>query len=89
MASDGLLNRAITGTCHMCQRARNVDKHLKAVGEVHHGYATGHIWECKKVEQCDESAKGRLNDKSLNPVKRNRIEISQKCGRITNYRIIV
>lgn len=43
MASNGLDSTAKSGKCRICQRVRNTSKYLKAVGEVRHGYATGHI----------------------------------------------
>jgi hypothetical protein len=56
MASNGLLNRAKKGKCRICQRQRCTEKHVRAVGEVSHGYATGHIWECIDVVECKEKA---------------------------------
>lgn len=60
MASNGLLKRAKTGKCRMCYRVRSTDKYLKAVGEVHHGSATGHIWECKDEKECEEAANKKI-----------------------------
>ena len=38
----------------------NTENQLKSVGEVRHGYATGHIWECINTEGCDKAARERL-----------------------------
>lgn len=56
MASNGLLNRAKKGKCRICYRVRCTNKHVKAVGEVRHGFATGHVWECKDIEECENGA---------------------------------
>jgi hypothetical protein len=82
MASDGLLNYAKTGKCHICHRVRKTDKHVKAVGEVRHGYATGHIWECIDTEECDRIAQDKIN--SGHP-KSELIKISISHGRIKEY----
>lgn len=86
MASNGLLNRAKKGTCRICQRVRNTDKYLHAVGEVLHGFATGHIWECTDVENCDKVAAAKLSGE-IRCVSKSRIEIALKKGRFTEYMI--
>jgi hypothetical protein len=60
MASDGISNRAEHGTCRMCLRVRKTDKFLKAVGEVRHGFVTGHIWECTDVDDCEKAIEKKL-----------------------------
>lgn len=65
MASNGLLQRAKTGTCRVCQRRRCTNKHVKVVGEVRRGYATGHIWECINIADCNKVAKQRIKDGHL------------------------
>jgi len=87
MASNGLLNKAKKGTCRICQRVRNTDNQVKAVGEVRHGYATGHIWECIDVEECDKKAKEKL-EKHKEGLIRARIEIALKIGRYKEYIIL-
>ena len=82
MASDGLLNYAKTGKCHICQRVRKTETQVKAVGEVRHGYATGHIWECIDTEECDKVAQERI---SAGHSKAELIKIATKCGRIKEY----
>jgi len=82
MASDGLLKYAKTGRCHICQRIRKTDTQVKPVGEVKHGYATGHIWECIDAEECERVARERI--KSGHP-KAKIIELSLKIGRAKNY----
>jgi hypothetical protein len=86
MASNGLNKKAKTGTCRVCQRARNTDKYLKAVGEIHHGFATGHIWECRDAEECDKTAKEKLNS-PMSIVVRERIKNALAKGRFTKYEI--
>ena len=60
MASNGLLNYAKTGRCRICRRVRKTDIQVKAVGEVRHGMATGHIWECIDTEDCDRVAEEKV-----------------------------
>ena len=84
MASDGLLNYAKTGKCRICHRVRKTDWQVKPVGEVRHGYATGHIWECKDVTDCEEVARKRMNDKSRPDCKL--IEINLQHGRFKTYK---
>lgn len=88
MASDGLKIKALTGTCRMCLRARSTDKYLNAVGEVRHGYATGHIWECIDKEECDKAAEKKLNSGKLGAVNRHKIEVAKERGRLTEYIIV-
>jgi hypothetical protein len=86
MSSNGLVNRAKMGRCRICQRVRSTNNHVKSVGEVCHGYATGHIWECIDVEECDKIAKHRLSE---NHMRKNEIEIALKRGRYSLYVYIV
>lgn len=87
MASDGLSNTARTGTCRMCLRARK-SEHLKIVGEVRHGFATGHIWECKNIVDCETAVMRKLNDDKLDSVKETKIRTAMKIGRYDKYVII-
>ncbi len=80
MASNGLLNRAKNGTCRICQRVRNTDKYLNIVGEVRHGFATGHVWECKDKAACIEVAKDKLKNKKGSGVMLSRIETALKIS---------
>lgn len=89
MASNGLDNKAKKGTCRICQRVRNTDNQVKAVGEVRHGFATGHIWECIDIEDCDKAAKERLQNWRLNGNLRGKIEIGLQRGRFTEYLVVV
>ena len=82
MASDGLLNYAKTGKCHICQRVRKTDTQVKSVGEVRHGYATGHIWECIDKEECDKVAQKKI---SAGHPKAELIKIALNHGRIKEY----
>lgn len=88
MASDGLTNRAKKGTCRICQRCRNTDNQVKAVGEVRHGFATGHIWECTDEKDCDKVAAEKLS-KNISGVIKARIETAIKVGRFTEYTVVV
>lgn len=88
MASDGLTNRAKKGTCRICQRSRNTDEKVKAVGEVRHGFATGHIWECLDIEDCDKVAANKLR-KNISDVTKAKIERAIELGRYTEYRVVV
>ena len=85
MASDGLLNRAKNGTCRICLRSRKTDTYVKAVGEVRHGFATGHIWECIDIADCDKAANERLQNWRLSGNVRAKIEIGLQRGRFTEY----
>lgn len=82
MASDGLVNYAKTGRCRICHRVRKTDTQVKAVGEVRHGYATGHIWECIDIEDCDKVAQERI---SAGHPKSELIKIAVAQGRIGGY----
>ena len=83
MASDGLLSPAKMGKCRICRRIRKTDTQVKAVGEVHHGYATGHIWECIDIENCEAIAMERANS---NRPDSKYITIALQEGRFTEYR---
>ena len=83
MSSDGLTHRAKNGKCRICQRTRDTNKHVKAVGEVSHGYATGHIWECIDEIECNKVANERLQDQTRKD--RYLIENALKRGRFTQY----
>lgn len=85
MASNGLLDRAKKGTCRICQRVRNTKEQVKAVGEVHHGFAVGHVWECIDIKDCDKVANEKLK-KNISGLIRGRIENSLKLGRFTEYK---
>ena len=82
MASNGLMKTAITGTCRICLRARNSNKYLKIVGEVSHGFATGHIWECFDIVDCDRVAMKKLNESHP---KKHIIEAALERGRFEEY----
>lgn len=87
MASDGLSKRAKSGTCRICQRSRKTDVYVKAVGEVRHGFATGHIWECIDINECNKTAKERLQNNKLNGLVRANIENGLRRGRFTEYTV--
>lgn len=89
MASNGLVNRAKKGTCRICQRVRKTDEQVFAVGEVRHGMATGHIWECKDHEDCNKAAQERLQNWRLNGNVRAKIEAGLNRGRFTEYTVVV
>jgi hypothetical protein len=82
MASNGLHSRAKNGKCRICHRTRSTGKYVKAVGEVNHGYATGHIWECRDIAECEKVARQRLNE---NRSDKNIIEIALRIGRFKEY----
>ena len=82
MASNGLEDFAKRGRCRICYRTRETVTHVKAVGEVRHGYATGHIWECIDVDECENVAKERVKN---NHPKGHLIEIGLRQGRFKNY----
>lgn len=52
------------GKCRICQRTRCTSVYVQAVGEVRHGYATGHIWECIDHRECESVAQQRADDES-------------------------
>lgn len=85
MASNGLESTAKSGKCRICQRVRNTAKYLKAVGEVRHGYATGHIWECKDKEDCQVVAERKLYDSKVPDWNKDRIRAALKIGRYKEY----
>lgn len=84
MSSNGLINKAKSGKCRICQRVRRT-QFLKAVGEVHHGFATGYIWECANAENCDMDAKAKIE---FNHKHKPIIEQALKQGRFKEYSII-
>jgi len=86
MASNGLLYPAKTGTCRICQRVRKTDSQVKAVGEVRRGFATGHVWECRDEQDCDEVAKNKIKNKSR---KFRIIEIALEKGRFKEWQVFV
>lgn len=88
MASNGLLNRAKKGTCRICQRVRNTDNQVKPVGEVRHGFATGHIWECYDTKDCDTAVKKKL-DSNISGAVRQKILTALKIGRFTEYVVAI
>ena len=69
MASNGILQYAKTGKCRICYRVRKTDSQVMPVGQVCHGYATGHIWECIDENECMNAAKKKIEvnhmDKTL------------------------
>jgi len=77
------------GKCRICQRVREVDRYVKAVGEVHHGFATGHIWECKNIEDCDRVATDKLSRMDTTGVVHARIESAIKRGRLEKYLTLI
>lgn len=85
MASDGLHKKASSGVCRMCQRRRCTEKHVKAVGEVLHGFATGHIWECVDTNNCDENIALRLANSEFDYVKKEAIKQAVLRGRFTTW----
>lgn len=85
MASNGLEDMAKHGKCRICQRVRNVKKYLKAVGEVRHGYATGHIWECEDEEECQREVERKLKDDKVKSLEKERIQSALKFGRFIKY----
>lgn len=82
MASNGLMVYAKKGKCRICYRTRVTSFHVKPVGEVRHGYATGHIWECKDIIECEKVAKERIKN---NHLKSHLIEIGLRQGRFEEY----
>lgn len=82
MASNGLEKLAKKGKCRICQRVRNTTTQVKAVGEIHHGYATGHIWECIDQKECDNKAKEKIEKKANNW---ELIKIQLEKGHYTEY----
>lgn len=82
MASNGLMQYAKRGKCRICQRTRETDTKVKAVGEVRHGYATGHIWECIDTDECDKVAKEKI---AANTRDSEIIKIAIKRGRFKNW----
>ena len=81
MASNGLLNRAKKGTCRMCLRVRCTDKHVKTVGEVRHGYATGYIWQCKDVDDCEKTINRKLSEHQPSSSPHEKIKHAISLGR--------
>jgi hypothetical protein len=86
MASNGLMNKAKAGTCRMCQRRRSTENKVKAVGEIRHGFATGHIWECIDIAECDRSIGERLIKHPPGTTIHERIKMEGLSGRYTTYR---
>ncbi len=82
MASDGTIFRAKKGRCRICRRVRKVDEQVKEVGEVRHGYATGHIWECIDIADCERIAHKKI---AANHKDKQLIEIALKIGRAKGY----
>lgn len=41
-------------------RVRDTLTKVKPVGEVRHGMATGHIWECIDTKECDMAANKKI-----------------------------
>lgn len=87
MASDGLNKRAKKGKCRICQRQRLTDQYVKPVGEVHHGFATGHIWECIDVVDCHTYAQNKYLNNQTNCVDKARIKLAIEQGNFRTYKI--
>jgi len=85
MASNGLTQYAKKGKCRICQRVRKTSTQVKAVGEVHHGFAVGHIWECIDREECNRAAKAKLGDENRTNLERERIKLALSIGRYKEY----
>ena len=66
----------------MCYRRRCTDKHVKPVGEVRKGYATGYIWECMDIEDCETTMNTRTANRHN---KMHLIQIARAGGRATYY----
>jgi hypothetical protein len=86
MASNGLTSRAGKGKCRICHRVRNTQTGVKAVGEVHHGFATGYIWECINIEECENVAIERAS--SCRPDS-DHIAMELRRGRLKKYECYV
>lgn len=72
----------------MCQRSRNTENQVKAVGEVRHGFAVGHIWECIDTTDCDKVAAEKLA-RNISGVIKAKIENALAVGRYTEYQVVV
>ncbi len=81
MASNGLLNRAKKGVCRMCLRVRCTEKHVKPVGEVHHGFATGYIWQCIDAGDCEKTIAIKLKANQPNTTVHEKIKHAVNAGR--------
>lgn len=86
MASNGLIKRAAKGTCRMCLRARCTSSKVKAVGQVAHGFATGYVWECIDIDECDSFAQRKLENPMLDARTRRLMEQAEQIGRYETYR---
>jgi len=82
MASNGLLNKAKNGKCRICWRTRSTDVYVHAVGEVSHGFATGHVWECVDSLECREEALRRIKQGHISS---RFIEIALEQGNTKEY----
>lgn len=82
MASNGFFKIAKNGKCRMCQRVRSTDKYLKRVGEVAHGFATGYIWECTDISDCEKVIESKLKD---NHIHSKIIIVEIEVGRYSEY----
>lgn len=71
----------------MCLRCRDTQTQLKAVGEVVHGYATGHIWECVDIDGCDKAAQAKLVNPKTSSLNIGRLEVAARVGRLKSYQI--
>lgn len=87
MASNGLEKIATKGKCRICQRVRNVNKYLRIVGEVRHGFATGRIWECVNIEDCFCVAEKKLITPSVNHSTKEKIKVALEQGRFNEYKV--
>lgn len=84
MASNGLEFYAKRGKCRICQRTRATDEKVYPVGEVRHGYATGHVWQCIDEKECEDFARKKIAEGAEYAWK---IELALKEGRFRDYRI--
>lgn len=82
MSSNGLINIAKNGKCRICYRTRKSFDKVKPVGEVKHGFAIGHIWQCIDTEECDNTAKQRISSGHKDAFL---IDIALKQGRFKKY----
>ncbi len=89
MASNGLNKRAKKGVCRMCLRRRKTDEQVKAVGDVLHGFATGHIWECIDIEDCNKTIERKLIEIPEGSLKHHIITNAVKYGRFTEYKYVL
>ncbi len=66
----------------MCLRVRCTDKHVKPVGEVHHGFATGYVWQCRDIVDCHGSLTHKLASYDPSTTIHKQISCAVKVGRL-------